>query len=621
MHMFRIRSVSARKRKIWLSVGATVLGTVALTQLGLWVQAARNTDLSDRTVGITADDLKPRVEAAPLRFRDVAAELGIVMRHGPGPRHRFLPEDTGSGLAWGDCDGDGDFDLYVVNFSTDADSPESAGHSRLFRNDGDRFTDITDSAGVSNGEDSARGRGKCMGMGASWADYDGDGDIDLLVTNYGGPNRLYRNRGDATFEDVAVEAGVAASNWSTGAAWGDFDRDGHLDLYVCNYVEYDEMLATADIPASRGIGAYTVPFALNPNSFDPAPNCLYRNRGDGTFEDVTDQFDVANADGRSLAATFVDLDGDGWLDLYVANDVSPNMLYHNMLGVREGSFYHTLLDASQLRQGQPFAFVDLSAITGAADSRGSMGLSVGETGAMNDNLDGLPDLFLTHWVAQENALYQSLPLADDLLEYRDKTREFRLGEISLPVVGWGCGFCDLDLDGRPDLVVANGNTLEHREDPSRLIAEPVFVFWNDGKQFQEIAAQTSEALRARYGARGLAIADFNDDGLPDVAISVNRGQPLLLRNETVTEHRFLKIRLRGRSAVCFGAKVDVSVGGKRQIQWWGADVSFLSQHAPELIFGLGTNATADEIHITWADGQTTNYASVPAPLFEALHPE
>lgn len=237
MPSFRIGS--SRQRKIWLSVGATLLGTAAVTQLGLWVQAARNTDLKDPTAGITASDLEHRVQTPPIRFRDVAAETGVVMRHGPGPRHRKLPEDTGSGLAWGDFDGDGDFDLYVVNFpggKTPNDHRE--GRGRLFCNDGGRFTDVTDAAGVGNEGG--------FGMGASWADYDDDGHLDLFVTNYGGPNRLYHNRGSGTFEDVAAKAGVAVSIWSTGAARGDFDRDGHLDLYVCNYVEYDEGLPASE---------------------------------------------------------------------------------------------------------------------------------------------------------------------------------------------------------------------------------------------------------------------------------------------------------------------------------------------------------------------------------------
>jgi hypothetical protein len=387
------------------------------------------------------------------------------LRHGPGPRRRLLPEDTGSGLAWGDFDGDGDFDLYIVNYPADKSTQDAAsGRCGLFRNDGDGFTEIAEPAGVGNADG--------FGMGACWADYDDDGQLDLFVTNYGRPNRLYRNRGDGSFEDVAEQAGVAASIWSTGAA----------------------------------------------------------------------------------------------------------------------------------------------------DFRGSMGLSVGETGALNDNCDGLPDLFLTHWLAQENALYQSLRLVEDCWEYRDKTREFRLGEVSLNVVGWGCGFCDLDLDGRQDLVVANGSTLEHKDDPTRLIAEPAFVFWNDGRQFQEIAAQTGEALREPRSARGLAIADFNDDGLPDVAISINRGQPLLLLNETPTEHRFLKIRLRASSARCFGAKVELRSGARRQVQWYGADVSYLSQHAPELIFGLGTEDKADEVCVTWADGRTTTCQSVPAGRFTAECP-
>jgi hypothetical protein len=316
----------------------------------------------------------------------------------------------------------------------------------------------------------------------------------------------------------------------------------------------------------------------------------------------------------------VDLDGDGWLDLYVANDVSPNKLFRNMQGSAEGSLYDRMRRLEAARDGSATTFFDISPITGSADFRGSMGLSVGETGALNNNLDGLPDLFLTHWVAQENALYQSQVLDDDFL-YRDKIREFRLGEISLNVVGWGCGFCDLDLDGRPDLVVANGSTLEHKSDPQQLIAEPAFVFWNDGRQYQEIAARTGQALRGRHVARGLALADFNNDGRPDIAISVNRGQPLLLVNETATNNRYLKVRLRGPSAKCFGAKVELRTGGApRQVQWWGADVSYLSQHAQELIFGLGTGPEPDELRVTWADGRVVTYPPGASPRLDVVYP-
>lgn len=613
MPWHRLRNLSGRQRKIWFSLAATALGTAMLTQVALWVQAARNTDFNDRMAGITAADLEVRIVKSPVRLRDVAAEAGVVMRHGPGARHRVLPEDTGSGLAWGDYDADGDFDLFVVNFAAGGEvDAREAGRSCLFRNDGGRFTDVAAQVGV----DDAAG----FGMGACWADYDDDSHLDLFVTNYGTPNRLYRNHGDGTFEEVADKAGVAASIWSTGAAWGDFDRDGHLDLYVCNYVEYDERLARMVVPASRGGGDYSVPFALNPNSFDPAPNRLYRNRGDGTFEDVTARHGVEDAEGRSLAATFVDLDGDGWLDLYVANDVSPNKLFRNVLGATAADVSPTDLHATADGGDRATAFADFSAMTGTADVRGSMGLAVAETGSLNGNVDGLPDLFITHWVAQENVLYQSLRLTDEYWEYRDKTREFRLGEISLNVVGWGCGFCDLDLDGCQDLVVANGSTLEYKQDPARLIVEPTFVFWNDGHEFHEIASQTGQTLRERRSARGLAIADFNGDGLPDVAISLNRGEPLLLLNETRTENCVLKVRLRGPSARCFGAKVEVRTGSHHQVQWYGADASFLSQHAPELIFGLGPHAKADEVCVTWSDGRTTVSRSVSGKLFEPQYP-
>ena len=519
----------------------------------------------------------------------MAQAVGIAMRHGPGARGRTLPEDTGSGLAWGDYDGDGDWDLYAVGFAGPLDAPaDERGGNRLFQNNGGTFTDVTRQAGV---EDLPG-----FGMGASFADYDDDGAPDLYVTNYG-PNRLFRNRGDGTFEDVSAAAGVDDPEWSCGVAWGDYDRDGHVDLYVCNYVRYERDPHAA--PADPG--AMAIPFALNPNAFDPVPNRLYRNRGDGTFEDVAAATGVLNSDGRSLAATMCDLDGDGWLDLYVNNDVSSNRWFRNLGGESDGNV--------------AVRFDDISLFTGTADPRGSMGLSVADIAfydVKGGEPDGLPDLFITHWVAQENALYQSLGLPDGGVEYRDRTRRYRLGEVSIETVGWGCAFVDFDLDGLLDLAVANGSTLESKEDTTLLRDEPLFLFWNDGSRFVELASAAGEACARTYWARGLAAADYDRDGDCDLAVAVNRGRPLLLRNDTETAHASLTVALRGSAAVRFGARVQLSAGGRRQTRWYGSDVSYLSMHAPELVFGLGTAAVAETLTVTWADGASTRLEGVPA---------
>ncbi len=585
--------MSRRKRRIWITVLSTVIGIIAFTIFALWLAGIRDTDLTNPTDGVTTR-FKNDEAITPIKFQNVAEEIGVVFRHGPGKRGRTLPEDTGSGVAWGDYDGDGDWDIYMVNFpgplGGEVDISE---HNHLFRNDGDHFTDVTNKAGVADT--------KGFGMGATFIDYDNDGDVDIYVTNYG-VNRLYQNHGDGTFEDVASRVGVADPLWSTGVAWGDFDRDGHIDLYVCNYVDFEN--SGIEQKTLRGTGS--IPFTLNPNSFDPQPNRLYRNRGDGTFEDATMACGVENSDGRSLAATFCDFDGDGWLDLYINNDVSANKLYQNM--GNDGVGGHVV-------------FADISAITGTADPRGSMGLSVGEIGGMTGEPDGLPDLFITHWIAQENAFYQSLMTTGNTLEYRDKTRHFRLGEISIDMVGWGCAITDFDLDGKPDIAVANGSTLEEKEDPLYLKAEPVFVFWNDGERFYNVAAQTGASLSEEYWGRGLAVADFDRDGDVDIAIMVNRGRPLILRNNTETKNHSLVVTLAGSAAVCFGAKVEMVIKGSLQVQWWGADVTFLGMHAAELVFGLGKNTSIDKVVVHWVDGKTSELTNVPSGRVDIFHPD
>jgi enediyne biosynthesis protein E4 len=594
--------LSARQRKLWWSALSITLGTLVLGVLVWWIERVRDTDRADARADVTSTFKQDAIaRETPVRFTDVTVAAGLELSTANYHRHRALPEDNGSGLAWGDYDGDGFMDLYVIRHPgivPDATSGPPPGN-KLFHNNGDgTFTDVTERAGVADRDG--------FGMGATWVDFDDDGLLDLYVTNRGA-NRLFKNKGDGTFVDVAAHAGVADKGWGTGAAWGDFDRDGHIDLYLCNYVNYDSVGHEPSASASRNksAGSYEAPYTLNPNSYDPQPNHLFRNRGDGTFEDVTASCGVADLDGRSLAATFVDLDGDGWLDLYVNNDVSPDRLYRN--------------SGADFGPDSPLSFIDLSAVAGTADSRGSMGLSVGEIGNLDNAADGLPDLFITHWVTQENAFYQSLVTPSGKLEYRDKARQFRLGEISIDRVGWGCAMVDFDLDGRVDIAVANGSTLEQNDNPVLLKPEPMFLFMNDGTGFRDVAPLAGAATARPYNARGLAVADYNNDGYPDIAISTNEGGVRLFRNDSPKGNRALTVTLKGRAAYCFGAKIEVWTGGHCQYRWWGADVSYLSQHAPQLIVGLGHASLADKVVVHWTDGKISTLTNVSAGVVRIDH--
>lgn len=587
--------MTRRQRKLWTySIGLAV-GGLLLVGLSMWLEAARDTDRAEARTNVSADaKTEATASQSPIRFADLTESSGLLIEEDAPPRHHALPEDNGSGLAWGDFNADGILDLYLVRHPSIVPSHQNP-HTgnRLFMGKPDgTFSDVTEEAGVADIDG--------FGMGATWVDYDADGNLDLYVTNRG-PNRLYRNLANGRFLDVAQSAGVADPLWGTGTAWGDFDKDGHIDFYLCNYVDYDSDGNEPTTSFSSIENNYEAPYTLNPNSYDSQPNRLYRNRGDGTFEELAQECGVANPEGRSLAATFVDLDGDGWLDLYVNNDVSQNRFFRNT-GIRQAP-------------ASPTVFIDLSFQSGTADPRGSMGLSVAEIGSEDGTADGLPDLFITHWLAQENALYLSSANPYGDVEYRDRIRQYRIGEISIDYVGWGCAFADLDLDGRLDIAVANGSTLEQPRSPLLLKRQPMFLFVNDGNRFKDVAPLAGTATTREYNARGLAIADYDRDGDVDIAISTNEGQVRLLRNDTPRQERqSLTVLLDANPSLCFGARIQVDIDDQSIIRWWGADVSYLSMHAPELLFGLGDKSQAEQILVQWPDGLVSSFSNVPAGI-------
>jgi len=525
---------------------------------------------------------------SPVVFRDVTQEAGIDFLHFPKVRSTQLPEDMGPGVAWGDFDNDGYPDLYLCNLADpeNTDPSKSQSGNRLYRNRGDgSFEDVTEHAGVG-----------FIGstLAAAWADYDGDGNLDLWLSNYG-TNRIYRNHGDGTFSDATHEAGLGdIEGFWTGASWGDYDLDGDLDLYVCGYVQYrfDE----ADLARSTLQYQAAVPFSLNPSSFRPERNLLYRNNGNGTFSEVAAQARVDNTRGRSLAAAWADFDLDGRLDLYVANDISDNAMYRNLGDGR---------------------FEDISHQVWVADYRGAMGIGIGD---WDNDLD--LDIFVTHWIAQENALYNNLTFAFDNREgppakllFMDVADQNGLGQIATDYIGWGTSFFDFDNDGRLDLFVSNGSTFQEEQDPTRLVPMRSLLFWNGGEEegFYEVGEVSGEFFNRKLVGRGAALADYDNDGDLDIAFVNNQGPAVLLRNENPTGH-WLKVRLIGLGSNRFalGARVQIKAGTLRQLHQVGSQPSYLSQNSPEVHIGLGPEQVVDSLTVTFLSGREVTLTDLPS---------
>ena len=547
--------------------------------------------------GLTADlDRSVPGDYPRITFTDVTDRSGITFRHFSGHRTTQLPEDMGSGAAWADYDNDGWLDLFVVNqagpLTLSADEVRSSSaRSALYRNNGDgTFTDVSASAGIDY---------RSHGMGAAWGDYDNDGWPDLVVSSYG-ENELFRNNGDGTFERRSEQSGIGAyQGFWTGVSWGDFDRDGLLDLYVAGYVKYSDL---GKMPPSLQYDVEAPP-SLNPSAFAPERNLLYRNNGDGTFTEMAYQAGVANPRGRSLAAAWVDLDDDGWPDLYVANDVSDNALFRN------------------LGNG---LFEEVSLAARVADYRGAMGIAVGDWDG-----DADVDLFITHWIAQENALYNNMRtqrLERDLprsrtLQFMDEADRYGLGQIALDYVGWGTSFFDYDNDGSLDLFVVNGSTLQEDDDPRLLVGMRDQLFWNRNAEegFYDVSAVSGQYFATESVGRGAAFGDYDNDGDTDVFVVNNGGRAVLLRNDGGNTNRWLKIRLEGRQSnrSAIGAKLRLVAGPTVQIREVGSQSSYLSQNSLIAHFGLGSRAQADTLEIVWPSGLREILTNVAAD--QTLH--
>ncbi|GIX06502.1 MAG: RNA-binding protein [Candidatus Poribacteria bacterium] len=515
------------------------------------------------TGGADDEQLRPEVAPIQLRFQEVAREVGIefISRTLEGTLD-LITESTGTGLAWLDYDQDGDWDLYAV---TGAGLPNA-----LFRNDGGRFVEVAAQAGVDH-------RG--WGMGVAAGDYDGDGYPDLFVTNFGGPDVLYHNRGDGTFEDVTDQAGVGGdpSAWSTSATWVDVDGDGDLDLYVLRYIDFsDPYSVPATYPSERN-----EPVTLIPDPYPPQPNALYRNNGDGTFTEIAAQVGADDPRGKGLGVVAGDLDDDGDWDLYLGNDVTPNAL---------------------LRNDGDGTFTDISFEAGVDDSRNGMGVDLGDYDG-----DGDLDIFCTNWQTQTNVLYRNNWAESRRLNFDDVTAEAGLAHTSLGFTGWGALFADFDLDGDLDLFLTNGYTSPDPRDPAPevCVGQPDHLFRNDNGRFVRLDSALSPPADGWGSGRGAALADYDNDGDLDIAVAQNNGRLLLFRNDTPTLNAWLQVEAPP------GSRIVLTHDRERYVREVTAGSGYLSTGAPVVLFGVIAGAVVDRVQVRFSDGSEQTLEDVP----------
>jgi hypothetical protein len=524
-------------------------------------------------------------------FEDISVQAGLTAPHISSAEKQSIIESMSGGVGFIDCDNDGKLDIVTVNGSN-VDRYLHGGDPMvtLYHQDANlKFSDITQAAGLTR---------LGWGMGVAVADFDNDGRQDLYVTGFGG-NVLYRNLGNCKFEDVTEKAGLRAGGFSAGAAWGDYDKDGNVDLFVARYVRLDISHLPEFGSKEDSCTIFQVKVQCGPLGLPAETNLLYRNRGDGTFEEVSKKAGVDNPQGSyGMQPIWLDYDNDGWPDLYVANDIGTNYLYRNK---HDGTF-------------EDVSLISGTAVDEFGKAQGSMGVD-----AADFNHDGKLDIFVTTYAFQPDALYENQGAAG----FSDISSQAHLAQPTYPFVGWGTAFFDMDDEGWQDLLVANGHVYPQIDSVAGAghYAEPVQLFRNNRNgTFSEATPESGLDKLPLLSRRGVAIGDVNNDGKVDVLILNVDGPPTLLINRTQNAGHAALFHLIGTQSnkAAIGARVTVTAGDLVQFNEVRGGSSYLSQNDLRLHFGLAGHTTINSVQIDWPSGKRETYKRLSADFIYTI---